>query len=810
MIYVVTKAHKGSIIEQAENSQKLQGKVPSDFLAVGGKAVDADKLDGLDSSQFVRNDQSGTINGTLKVAGDIVAKDHLTIAYNNISQERWRFWYNGTSGRLELQSFNDTEWIAQLQLPHRNANGDMVLNGYIVLNTGNLSSHLATASKDGFMAKGDKSKLDGIQSGAMNQSTSDGRYVQLTGSNLTGSLAWNGDQDYKGIYWGAKHEGANAGYAQLAFIRQGTAEGQLQIGSDDLIDFMESDNMVSKIRMLMNAGNLEVDGSIREGGTYLIDKYAPKSHVGTGGTAHALVTASAHGFMSAGDKGKLDGIQTGAINQTTADGRYLNLTGGSLTGQISSNVDGYSSGALKVNGHTVFGTISNKAVVYNTSAGWVFRNHNASINDGNIFEVDQNGVGRLIGNVIFHNGNKSSYKASPTSDGFMSKEDKARFDQMETGGEVNQNAFSHIAVAGNSTINANSKTSTLTFNAGAGIQITTDASGMTVGFTSTLTSDYLALDGSNSMRGDLVFSSGQKRIVFPSSQIRDNGTGALIISNTSSGKTIYLRPNGDSSTTNELVIGTSSLTIGGNSIYHAGNFNPSSKLDVTTYNSHANNSSIHKNWGSWDTSGDREFRAYTKRAFVAYDTTAGNRLVINYGGDFVNGVDVQSKMSVSGTLTTGGVLSVNTSTGTLQMGSKNTSHLHVETDRNNFYFNKELQVVGGRFIAYGTSDLTLVAGGDRVTVKNSSGNVGIGIASPAEKLDVAGNVKATSFNGSLNGKVTSTTESRFSLGTFSDPHVGTNYAIKVSGGIATNKVNIGGKVEVVYNSIENSLDFVFI
>lgn len=44
--------------------------------------------------------------------------------------------------------------------------------------------------------------------------------------------------------------------------------------------------------------------------------HAPMSHVGAGGSAHAVATASAAGFMSASDKSKLDSIQAGAgVNQ---------------------------------------------------------------------------------------------------------------------------------------------------------------------------------------------------------------------------------------------------------------------------------------------------------------------------------------------------------------------------------------------------------------------------------------------------------------------------------------------------------------
>ncbi len=43
------------------------------FLAIGGKAADADALDGLDSSVFLRRDGSGSIAGSLTLSGDLSA-----------------------------------------------------------------------------------------------------------------------------------------------------------------------------------------------------------------------------------------------------------------------------------------------------------------------------------------------------------------------------------------------------------------------------------------------------------------------------------------------------------------------------------------------------------------------------------------------------------------------------------------------------------------------------------------------------------------------------------------------------------------
>lgn len=47
--------------------------------------------------------------------------------------------------------------------------------------------------------------------------------------------------------------------------------------------------------------------------------FAPISHVGSGGTAHAVATTSANGFLSAADKTKLDGVAAGAEVNVNAD-----------------------------------------------------------------------------------------------------------------------------------------------------------------------------------------------------------------------------------------------------------------------------------------------------------------------------------------------------------------------------------------------------------------------------------------------------------------------------------------------------------
>lgn len=59
--------------------------------------------------------------------------------------------------------------------------------------------------------------------------------------------------------------------------------------------------------------------------------------------------------------------------------------------------------------------------------------------------------------------------------GFMSASDKVKLDGIATGAEVNQNSFSNIAVSGQTTVAADTKSDTLTLIAGTNVTITTDA-----------------------------------------------------------------------------------------------------------------------------------------------------------------------------------------------------------------------------------------------------------------------------------------------------------------------------------------------
>ncbi|MCM3294123.1 hypothetical protein M3661_28920 [Paenibacillus sp. MER 180] len=146
------------------------------------------------------------------------------------------------------------------------------------------------------------------------------------------------------------------------------------------------------------------------------------AHVGKGGAAHALAVPNGlAGFMTGEDKAKLDGVQAGANN-------YVHPT-----------------------------------------------THPPSI-------IAQDANNRFVSDT-----EKATWNSKATTDeatqavkGLMSAADKTKLDGVQTGAEVNQNAFSTL-----NTIAAATKTDKVTFVGGTGITITTDASKKEIKVTAT-------------------------------------------------------------------------------------------------------------------------------------------------------------------------------------------------------------------------------------------------------------------------------------------------------------------------------------
>lgn len=82
--------------------------------------------------------------------------------------------------------------------------------------------------------------------------------------------------------------------------------------------------------------------------------------------------------------------------------------------------------------------------------------------------------------------------ATTSADGLMSSSDKTKLNGIASGAEVNQNAFSTVAVSGQSNVVADVESDTLTLVAGANITLTTNA-----------TSDSVTIDAAKAIKGEV-------------------------------------------------------------------------------------------------------------------------------------------------------------------------------------------------------------------------------------------------------------------------------------------------------------------
>ncbi len=105
-----------------------------------GIVDNADKLDGYHASSFVLK-TGDTMTGDLKVAGNVIAANKLAVGFNNVDAERFRFEYNGSSGRLELwaNSSDSGIWVKKIEFPKRQDDNDfsLLLGGNQVWHAGN-------------------------------------------------------------------------------------------------------------------------------------------------------------------------------------------------------------------------------------------------------------------------------------------------------------------------------------------------------------------------------------------------------------------------------------------------------------------------------------------------------------------------------------------------------------------------------------------------------------------------------------------------------------------------------------------------
>lgn len=180
---------------------------------------------------------------------------------------------------------------------------------------------------------------------------------------------------------------------------------------------------------------------------------APADHT------HPVATPSSAGFMSAQDKSKLDSLSSssGLIN-------YGKVRVGTINIEATTGNDTL----------TLSSATTQLTLTPDTAAKRVTIALSQGSNSGLDADLLDGQHASAFASVSHTHSN-----ATTTAAGFMSAADKSKLDSIQTGAEVNQNAFSNVAV-GATTIAASSKTDTLQLSAGSNISLSPNTSTKTV------------------------------------------------------------------------------------------------------------------------------------------------------------------------------------------------------------------------------------------------------------------------------------------------------------------------------------------
>jgi hypothetical protein len=142
-----------------------------------------------------------------------------------------------------------------------------------------------------------------------------------------------------------------------------------------------------------------------------------------------------------------------------------------------------------------------------------------NLQNGDYIKLYSSGAGVKVAITLAENtdtagATTSDDLAEGTTNLYLTSAERTKLSGIATGAEVNQNAFSNVAVSGQTTVAADAKTDTLTLVAGAGVTLTTDAGADSI---------TIAASGSSSNSFETIVVAGQSNVV------ADSGTDTLTL-----------------------------------------------------------------------------------------------------------------------------------------------------------------------------------------------------------------------------------------------------------------------------------------
>ena len=353
----------------------------------------------------------------------------------------------------------------------------------------------ATTTTSGFMSATDKTKLNGIATGAQtNQNAVQSIQVVTPTGNVVGTATAANTTDTIQLKEGNNIDIAVSGKVLTVnntySYTHPTGDGSLHVPTTG------TSNSGKVLKAGATAGSL-VWGTLTPTDVGAL----PTSHEGQGGTVHADVTTTVSGFMSAADKTKLNGIADGAqINQNAIQSIQVIAPNGTVLGTTTAS-NATDTIQLRAGNNIDIGVSGKVLTVYNAyshpaSDGSLHVPATGTTNSGKVLKAGSTAGSLAWGTLTStdvgalptsHQGQGGSVHADVTTSasGFMSASDKTKLNGIAAGAQINQNAVQSIQAVTSSgvaigTATAASATDTIQVKEGSNIDITINGKTLTI------------------------------------------------------------------------------------------------------------------------------------------------------------------------------------------------------------------------------------------------------------------------------------------------------------------------------------------